>query len=43
MIQKAMKVVMDHEDVAEDKHVILHMLYESAFNEPLSEHEEGCM
>jgi hypothetical protein len=42
MIQKAMKVVMDHEDVAEDKQMIFHMLHESAFNEPLNTKRSAC-
>ena len=42
MIQKAMKVVMNHEDVAEAKRVNFHMLYESAFNEALNTKRSSC-
>ena len=42
MIRKAMKVVMDHEDVAEAKRVNFHVLYESAFNEALNTKRSAC-
>ncbi len=42
MIQKAMKVVIDHEDVANAKCVNFHMLYESAFNKVLNTKRSAC-
>lgn len=42
MIQKAMKLVMDHEGVAESKRVNFHMLYESVFNEALNTKRSAC-
>ena len=42
MIQKAMKKVMDHENVEDHHRVKFHMLYESAFVEALNSKQSSC-
>ena len=42
MIQRAMKLVMQFENVREDKQFDFHMLYESVFNEALNTKRSAC-